>query len=62
MQVAAQKGLAEPRARFFFRQLMEGIAFCHSRYICHRDMKLENVMLDADGAWRDVLIVIVTHA
>lgn len=41
--------LSERRARFYFRQLLQGIAYCHSHSLCHRDLKLENMLLDASG-------------
>ncbi len=30
-----------------FRQMMAGLNYCHSFHICHRDLKLENILLDA---------------
>ena len=39
-------GLSEGEARFWFRQLMKGVAFLHSKGICHRDLSPENVMID----------------
>lgn len=41
--------LSERRARFYFRQLLQGVAYCHSHSLCHRDLKLENLLLDATG-------------
>ncbi|CAN0038767.1 unnamed protein product [Pylaiella littoralis] len=32
----------------YFRQLMDGIKFCHDQGVCHRDLKPENLLLDAD--------------
>jgi serine/threonine protein kinase len=37
--------LRTSEARYFFAQLLEGVAFCHSLGIGHRDLKLENLML-----------------
>ncbi|KAL9234280.1 hypothetical protein vseg_009168 [Gypsophila vaccaria] len=36
----------EDEARFFFQQLISGVSYCHSLQICHRDLKLENTLLD----------------
>ncbi|OAY85322.1 Serine/threonine-protein kinase SAPK3 [Ananas comosus] len=33
-------------ARYFFQQLISGVSYCHSMEICHRDLKLENTLLD----------------
>jgi serine/threonine protein kinase len=33
-------------ARHFFRQLLVGVAFMHERSIAHRDLSLENILLD----------------
>ncbi|KAK7823355.1 serine/threonine-protein kinase sapk3 [Quercus suber] len=33
-------------ARFFFQQLISGVSYCHAMEICHRDLKLENTLLD----------------
>ena len=41
--------LSERRARFYFRQILQGVAYCHSHSLCHRDLKLENMLLDAAG-------------
>ncbi|KAH1065367.1 hypothetical protein J1N35_030354 [Gossypium stocksii] len=42
----------EDEARFFFQQLISGISYCHSMQICHRDLKLENTLLDGSTAPR----------
>ena len=40
------RGFPEGEARFWFRQLMEGIRYLHQKGICHRDLSPENVMID----------------
>lgn len=37
--------LSESKARFYFRQLINAVDFCHSKLIAHRDLKLENILL-----------------
>ena len=39
----------ERRAAAFFRQIMLGVAYCHGRGVCHRDLKLENILLNDAG-------------
>jgi len=34
---------------FYFRQLMSGLHFCHSKGVVHRDLKPENLLLDGRG-------------
>ncbi|KAI4367420.1 hypothetical protein MLD38_023159 [Melastoma candidum] len=43
---------SEDEARYFFQQLISGVNFCHSMQICHRDLKLENTLLDGSPAPR----------
>ncbi|CAK8578685.1 unnamed protein product [Lathyrus sativus] len=38
--------LNEHEARFFFQQLVSGVSHCHDMEICHRDLKLENTLLN----------------
>uniref|UniRef100_A0A0D6R7S0 non-specific serine/threonine protein kinase n=1 Tax=Araucaria cunninghamii TaxID=56994 RepID=A0A0D6R7S0_ARACU len=42
----------EDEARFFFQQLISGVSYCHSKQVCHRDLKLENTLLDGSPAPR----------
>eukprot|EP00186_Timspurckia_oligopyrenoides_P002496 CAMPEP_0182445564 /NCGR_PEP_ID=MMETSP1172-20130603/3647_1 /TAXON_ID=708627 /ORGANISM="Timspurckia oligopyrenoides, Strain CCMP3278" /LENGTH=993 /DNA_ID=CAMNT_0024641361 /DNA_START=267 /DNA_END=3248 /DNA_ORIENTATION=+ len=41
--------LPEDVARFYLRQLFEALAFCHSHGVCHRDVRLENMLLSNNG-------------
>ncbi|KAM0909327.1 hypothetical protein ACQ4PT_014898 [Festuca glaucescens] len=43
---------SEDEARYFFQQLICGVSYCHHMQICHRDLKLENVLLDGSPAPR----------
>mmetsp|Transcript_18578 Transcript_18578/g.59410 ORF Transcript_18578/g.59410 Transcript_18578/m.59410 type:complete len:336 (+) Transcript_18578:128-1135(+) len=36
----------EPTARAYFRQLICGVEYCHRQGVCHRDLKLDNFVLD----------------
>ncbi|KAI8622428.1 kinase-like domain-containing protein [Chytriomyces sp. MP71] len=42
-------GLGELLAHFYFKQLVAGMVYLHSRGICHRDLKPENILLDELG-------------
>ncbi|CAK9168277.1 unnamed protein product [Ilex paraguariensis] len=43
---------SEDEARYFFQQLISGVHYCHHLQICHRDLKLENTLLDGSPAPR----------
>ncbi|GFS29985.1 protein kinase superfamily protein [Actinidia rufa] len=43
---------SENEARFFFQQLISGVSYCHTMQVCHRDLKLENTLLDGSPAPR----------
>ncbi|THU58296.1 hypothetical protein C4D60_Mb03t12710 [Musa balbisiana] len=48
-KVARSGRLREDAARNCFRQLVSAIDFCHGRGVYHRDLKLENLLLDDQG-------------
>ncbi|XP_041003672.1 serine/threonine-protein kinase SRK2I-like [Juglans microcarpa x Juglans regia] len=43
---------SEDEARFFFQQLISGVSYCHAMQVCHRDLTLENTLLDGSPAPR----------
>ncbi|KAG2482599.1 hypothetical protein HYH03_018483 [Edaphochlamys debaryana] len=43
---------SEDEARYFFQQLISGVDYCHTSGVCHRDLKLENTLLDGNPAPR----------
>lgn len=46
LSLVEEKGhFTEMEARNFFQQLVSAIAYCHTRKVIHRDLKLENLLL-----------------
>ena len=41
--------MREDEARYFFQQLISGVAYCHAKGVAHRDLKLENALIDNGG-------------
>jgi len=41
--------LPEPEAREIFRQIVYGLGHIHARSVIHRDVKLDNILLDKSG-------------
>ena len=48
-QIARRGKLPEDEARIYFSQVLAAIDYCHSQSVCHRDLKLENVLLETAG-------------
>jgi len=46
-QVATKGALDEDTARNYFQQLLSAVEYCHGRGVCHRDLKLENCVVDS---------------
>ena len=42
----AQRGLGERLSKLIFSRILEGVQACHNAGICHRDLKMENILLD----------------
>jgi len=40
--------LPEPVCRFYFKQLLSALHYMNTQNLAHRDLKLENIMLDSD--------------
>ena len=47
--VKNKSGLTEREAYSIFRKIVEAINHCHKQGICHRDLKLENILLDENN-------------
>lgn len=47
--VRRRRRLKEPIAQLIFKQLINGLEYCHYKGIIHRDIKLDNVLLNANG-------------
>ncbi|XP_033212736.1 serine/threonine-protein kinase ppk30 isoform X2 [Belonocnema kinseyi] len=47
--LSEKKVLTETEARRIFRQIISAVFYCHKHNICHRDLKLENILLDQIG-------------
>ncbi|KAL4467823.1 hypothetical protein ABPG74_013158 [Tetrahymena malaccensis] len=45
--VIKRGALKESQARFFFKSVAKAVQYLQQRNICHRDLKLENILLDA---------------
>ncbi|KAJ8870586.1 hypothetical protein PR048_029609 [Dryococelus australis] len=45
-----RKVLTEEESRRIFRQIATAVYYCHKHKICHRDLKLENILLDEHGS------------
>lgn len=48
-KIASATRFNEEVSRFYFRQLIRGVEYCHANGICHRDLKPENLLLDEKG-------------
>ncbi|MEE6492179.1 hypothetical protein FKM82_016509 [Ascaphus truei] len=44
--ISERQRLSEQEARTFFRQIVSAVQYCHANGIVHRDLKLENILLD----------------
>lgn len=47
--VRKRRRLKESYAKYIFKQIIEGIAHIHSKGVLHRDIKLDNILLDGKG-------------
>ncbi|XP_060110795.1 serine/threonine-protein kinase MARK2 isoform X11 [Heteronotia binoei] len=46
--LVAHGRMKEKEARAKFRQIVSAVQYCHQKFIVHRDLKAENLLLDAD--------------
>src|ERR1700735_1595056 len=38
--------MTENKARYYFKQIINGIEYCHQNLVTHRDLKPENILVD----------------
>ncbi|KAK2915044.1 NUAK family SNF1-like kinase 2 [Channa argus] len=47
--ISDKRHISDQEARHFFRQIVSAVHYCHQNGIVHRDLKLENILLDGKG-------------
>ena len=47
--------IPEDEARHIFSQIISGVSYAHNQHICHRDLKLENILLK-DSSSSNIII------
>ena len=47
--IARKARLTEAEACSFLHQIVAGVEYCHRKRILHRDLKLENILMNRDG-------------
>jgi serine/threonine protein kinase len=46
--------ICEDEARFVFKQIVDAIKYCHHKNVVHRDIKLENLLVDEKGSIKPI--------
>lgn len=49
--------LREPEVTVVTEQILRGVAYLHSRGVCHRDLKLENIIYEHGGADSNIRLI-----
>ena len=44
-----EKGIEEAKAKIFFSQMVNALAYCHCRHVVHRDLKPENMVICSES-------------
>ena len=47
--VRKRRKLKEEYAKKIFKQIIDGLQYIHSKFVAHRDIKLDNLLLDEHG-------------
>ena len=47
-KLAMQGKMSENTCKRYFKEIMEAVHYCHSKNICHRDIKCENILVDSN--------------
>lgn len=47
--VKQKKKLDEAEAKYIFKQIVYGLGHCHCRSVLHRDIKLDNILMDSEN-------------
>lgn len=47
--VKKSEHLTEDETKYIFKKIAQGVAHCHCRSVLHRDIKLDNILLDGEG-------------
>ena len=47
--VRKRRWLSEDLAKYFFKQIVDGLNYIHAKNIVHWDIKLDNLLLDSEG-------------
>nr|KAG5698158.1 hypothetical protein BaRGS_001753 [Batillaria attramentaria] len=49
MDTAPPSGIPPPLIKSYLHQLLAGVAYCHAHRVLHRDLKPQNLLIDANG-------------
>ena len=47
--VRKRRKLSPETTKFIFKQILEGLYHCHAQNVLHRDIKLDNILIDSEG-------------
>ena len=49
----------EKTAAKIVKQILLAIKYCHDRGVCHRDLKLENIMIEEEEVTHDPIVKVI---